>query len=528
MASALRIFFHGKRKPAFLILFLYLWIILILHSCKNDLAITPLLIAAMGLLSLFIAFLILFALQSLPDYQPKTAPRQAGRKDLIKIVSVFLVIFAFYMVCFAGQFPGGMNADISDQLAQAFGETAYNDWHPVLHTLLFMTIPLKLTGSYGFAIFLQLLYFCLAFTYLIYVLYRNGGSRFLLGGVFLYVLVNPFLITYSMYAMKDIAMMIFAIVLVAYYIQIICSKGAWLKRGRNIILFAAAVILCSYMRHNAILFTGPLVLITCLYLILYKNGKTCLPMLCAIAIFFLAVKGLYLCLDVQQPQFRKLETIGLPLSIWANVTYSNPDALPEDVLAFMYEILPQDLEDGVYSVSTGFNSIKSADLISYYRIDEIPYSTVLKKTLQCFYYAPAESLEAFAKLTDIVWETDICVTPVDMFILENDWGSESSPNETILSFVQWLSALLGSGIAGTILGSVGFELLIMILLGTLFLAKNRLAFLHLLPFFCYDFGTMLLLTGRDYRFFLFNLPLWIPIIFLMFRDDTVLSARPAR
>ncbi|MCD8326427.1 MAG: hypothetical protein LUC90_07025 [Lachnospiraceae bacterium] len=431
---------------------------------------------------------------------------------------VLLVFFAFYMICFAGQFPGGVNADINDQLAQALGETGYNDWHPVLHTLLFMTIPLKIVNHYGFIIFLQLLYLCLAFTYLLFVLYQNGGSRFFLAGLCLYILINPFLFTYSVYAMKDIAMMIFAIVLVSYYIQIICTKGSWLCKKRNVFLFAAAVILCSYMRHNAILFTAPLVLITMIYLLHFRHRKSCIAILLSIALLFMCVKGLYACLDVQQPWYRKLEKIGVPLSVWSNVIYSNPSALPEETREFIYQLIPADLEE-MYSVDAGFNSIKSMDLVDYGSIDAISYRDVLKVTWQCFQYAPQETLEALAKLCDIVWEVDVPVSPMDVSIIDNDYGVQSQPVSGASVFVSQLKMLFGSGLLGTLLGSIGFELLIFVILGAVFFSRNRMAVLHLIPFFCYDFGTMLLLTGRDYRFFLFNIPLWIPVIFLMFKDN---------
>ncbi len=277
------------------------------------------------------------------------------------------------------------------------------------------------------------------------------------------------------------------------------------------------MILCSYMRHNAILFTGPLVLITLVYLSRFHYRKTCISILLATAILFAGVKGLYVCLDVQQPWYRKLEKIGVPLSIWSNVIYSNPSALPEETQESIYQLIPADLQD-IYTVDTGFNSIKSMDLVDYGSIDAISYWDILKVTLQCFRYAPQETLEALAKLCDIVWEIDIPVSPMDVSIVDNNYEIQSQPISDAALFVSQLKTLLGSGLLGTLLGSIGFELFIFIILGAVFLSGNRMAVLHLIPFFCYDFGTMLLLTGRDYRFFLFNIPLWIPVIFLMFHD----------
>ncbi len=182
LSQKLKQFFHGIMKLSFLILFVYIWIITILYASKNNLSLTVPFLIIMAFFSLLLTFLILFTLKKLPNLRPEGTFRKVCRKSLLIFFCVFLAFFSFYMVYFAGQFPGGVNADIHDQLAQALGETAYNDWHPVLHTLLFMTIPLQFINRYSFIIFLQLLYLCLAFTYLLFVLYQNGGSKFFLGG----------------------------------------------------------------------------------------------------------------------------------------------------------------------------------------------------------------------------------------------------------------------------------------------------------------------------------------------------------
>ena len=59
MSIALRNFFHGKMKLAFPVLFLYLWIIFIMYSGKNNLTLTVPLGIIMGLISLLLTFLIL-------------------------------------------------------------------------------------------------------------------------------------------------------------------------------------------------------------------------------------------------------------------------------------------------------------------------------------------------------------------------------------------------------------------------------------------------------------------------------------
>lgn len=42
---------------------------------------------------------------------------------------------------------------------------------------------------------------------------------------------------------------------------------------------------------------------------------------------------------------------------------------------------------------------------------------------------------------------------------------------------------------------------------------------HALPILCYNFGTALLLTGFDFRFFYYTYPVFLPFIFLILRRE---------
>ncbi|MCD8130780.1 MAG: hypothetical protein LUE16_05805 [Lachnospiraceae bacterium] len=514
MVNKIKSFFGDGTKYAFPILFLYLLLYFILLASSNSCAITKAFWIFLGLISLGFSILILSAAKKIGSLKLKSLSYLIDKTSYLQIICVFLISLIVFLFYFSGSFTEmAEGSDVYVQYSQAIGQTPYSNWHPVLHTLLFFTLPLKVIEQYSFIVILQLVYFCLAFTYLIFVLRINGAPRLFLACLCIYIWLNPFLAPYMMSPLKDIAMMIFAILLLAYYIQIICSKAAWLQKKRNLLLFSLVSVACGFMRHNAVLFVAPLVLIVLFYAA--KDKKIRFSLVATILITVFLVKGIYLCLNVESPSQRKVETIGLPLTIWCNVMQTYPSSLPTETQLALYDLIPEEFYDSFY-LSAGFNSIKWNEGMNLDKIDALSYAEVLKYTYQCFRYDPKGSLEALASLTSFVWKMDIS---------DSVYNPLSDTNEAVFpaaaTFVRQLATLFGTGFWGSLFGSYGLELFLMLITGVILLVQNRMSILHVLPFFCYDFGTMLLLTGRDYRFFLFNIPLWLPVLFLMLRDDAM-------
>ena len=71
-------------------------------------------------------------------------------------------------------------------------------------------------------------------------------------------------------------------------------------------------------------------------------------------------------------------------------------------------------------------------------IDGMSYGDVLKYTLQCFRYAPGESIEALAKLTDQVWGITGSEEPKSPFIDDNQYGITPKPVAGVDGFVHQL------------------------------------------------------------------------------------------
>ena len=87
---------------------------------------------------------------------------------------VFSFLFVLYLCCQ----PGAFSVDSIIQYTQAASIEPYNDWHPVLQTLLVFTLPLKLTGSLNSIVLFQIIEFSLVLAYMAYTIAELGSVRF--------------------------------------------------------------------------------------------------------------------------------------------------------------------------------------------------------------------------------------------------------------------------------------------------------------------------------------------------------------
>ncbi len=505
-------------KISFLVLNVYVWFVLAFSSITHKIGMSLLYFISIGIISFILTFLIfkLFSFLFKDKYFENDKAISVKSRRIICLCVLLITLFV-YIMYWLSQYPGSLSNDSYDQYSQAV-DNSYSDWHPVLHTLLFFTLPIKLGGSLALIILMQLIYFSLAFCYLVKVLIKNGIPKLWLIAFCLFVWLNPYLASLLMNAWKDLALLIFSMVLGGYYIQIILSKGEWLKNKFNTVLFAIITVVCIYMRHNAILYVAPLVLLVLFYAV--KKVHIKISIVSLIAVFYVLVQLLYSVMGIASPDKRKLETVGMPATIWCCVMKNNPDALPEHVKEKLYEIAPAEIYQK--SIDGSFNSIKWEKEVDTQVIDDMSYFLVLKLTAHCFISAPKESFYALANLTNVVWglEGEPILSPV---IESNIFNiSKESVSETLeYSFSQYFNTIHSIGLLKTTLSSIGFFTLILIAIGLYLLSFKRFSILHILPLLCYNFGTMLLLSGRDYRFFIFNLVLWLPMVFLMFKDKTV-------
>lgn len=436
------------------------------------------------------------------------------KKWLVFMITAFLTIGVMLIWIFA-YYPGSFSSDSIDQYRQALEEN-YNDWHPAWHTIIFFTLPLKIFGKAAAIIILQNIYFSLLMGYLALTIYEIGDLK----ATFLsisFILLNPYVGHIMLYPWKDVAFALGALFCTVFAIRLVVMEENT-KRTWKLIAFGVALASTTIFRHNAILYTLPLLIA----ISLKTDKKTWLKVTIVTLISFFIIKvPIYNGLNVTKPGKRVLESTGLPLTVIANVVKETPDKLDEELTEFAYTLAAPELWEEKYSCGN-FNSIKWEG-INTSLVDKEGYWGMFKLMLKCFQLSPGASLDAFISLTDVVYGFENG--------LEGNVTTEISGNDYGISYVDNPGKLVemcrevvnnySTFIDGTVFRyfrtyGVCLAVVIVTFLGKLdFKSWNswKRTFM-LIPLLAYDFGTMLLLTGPDSRFFFITF--WVTPLLIVY------------
>ena len=218
-------------------------------------------------------------------------------------------------------------------------------------------------------------------------------------------------------------------------------------------------------------------------------------------LFFVLIKGpFYSFLDTEKPGNRNVEILGLPMTVIGNVVKQDPDALDNEILEFAWQIAsPEDWQTW-YSVGN-FNSLKFTEFCNTQPIEEAGTAKVLSYMFRCFRVSPARSLEGLIGLTmmvyavsgPVIWEP--AIFPPSLYALLNN------------SIVRYMSLYVG----------IPTMICIAVSLSHCRLTKRRdwQRLFVLFALLIHNWGTMLLLTGPDFRFFYMTYPVSAGIVFVM-------------
>lgn len=434
-----------------------------------------------------------------------------------------LIVLGIYYISF---YPGGFSADSINQYREAV-TGQYNDWHPVAQTLFSFKLPLTLTGGWvGSIVLFQILLLAGAVAYGAYTILKHGNIG-LSALYMIYVLVNPVTECMSMYPWKDVPFAITCVIAASYAVNCYFTKGAWIKtRGHQI---AAVIVLAAgtLFRHNAIFFTLPILIAMLLYL--HRKAAVALGV-CFLAIIFIVKVPVYEMMNVEKPKARACESLGTAMTVLGEVAARNPGALSDEAREFMYRVSPKENWENYY-VTGSFNSVKFAANTDYFQIDEEGFFKVLGYAIDAFFKAPKESMRAFISLTDMVYTVTGSVDWINIFpmVIQNDQGIVAGGNPEVLQNVSYVLQI-GLNWFTSIYWYIGVFNLILI---AFTLAKIRWKkkfelrrLLTVLSVLIYNFGTMVLLSGNDFRFFYFSF-LTAPIVLLvLLRDNGADSVDP--
>ena len=470
------------------------------------------------ILSLVICPLVLKLVRKIQFHQPrKSGTTTHSFLWLLLFFLIPLILFlAKYIICY----PGAFSPDSIVQYSQAISNQ-YNDWHPVIQTLLFIKLPLLLTGGWiGSIALFQIVEFSVILAYALYTIRRHTNNLYAILAM-LFIMMNPQTTNMAMYPWKDVSFAMGALLLITYTLRIYFTSGNWIKRPLNLIAFILTATLTTLMRHNALLFTIPL-FIAIAFLIHWKHA---LVILAGVIILIAAIKiPLYSALHVEKSDSRQIETLGLPMNIIGSVaTYAKED-LDEETRTFIYQVAPEEAWEESYTYGD-YNSVKWDDRTNNDIIEEYGAAKVLSMAWRCINNSPNVSLKGLIHLTDAVYTVCDNYRYYDIpMIFENVYGTTQQGIPKLQELNEKMTYRIYKGLPWIFmyLGSMHLVLLISAL------AKCRLnqwndwkKILLILPVFLYNFGTALLLTSASdsSRFFYYTFLILPTLLIFLYKDD---------
>ena len=441
-------------------------------------------------------------------------------------VFCYVLPLAVFLLYYAAYYPGCFSVDSINQYQQVL-TNQYNDWHPVLQTLLAFKIPLLLTGGWvGSIMLFQVVAFAAVLGYCFSIMEGIAGRRFTLVTM-AYILLNPLTGNIAAYPWKDTTFAIGALLSVGFAVRIFESGGSWLRRKRNFALFAAVLAVTTVCRHNGVLFTAPLLLAV----FLQFDRKRVLALILAVAALVLLVKGpLYAALHVEQPGARQVETLGLPMTVIGGAVTMAPEKTDPDILDFAYRIAPKEVWEKSFHRGS-FNSIKWESSSDLSVIEEYGTGKILNMTWRCIRNTPYVSAVSILQLTEGLYaftgRHPASITPAVNG--GNPYGLELSPLiPGAYEFINAAQSYVTKFLPHVFL-YYGTAHLILILTVLAKCRLNRLRdwkkILFVFPVFCYNFGTAVLLSGYEDipRFFYYTLPVLPVLLLFFFREEKEVS-----
>ncbi len=447
------------------------------------------------------------------------------RNKIIWFTVFFVISAAVFGFYYAAEYPGAFSADSITQYAQAMtGE--YNNWHPVLHTLLGFKLPLTLTGGWaGSVVLFQLILFTFAAAYAAYTILRHSNIPYAVLSL-AFILFSPVTAAVSVYPWKDIPFAIMTLLAASYAANAYFTKGEWLKKRSHIVAVIVVLVLATVFRHNAILFTLPMLIAMLLYL---KRKAAIITAVCFAAAIILIEGPLYAMLNVTQPGDRQEEMLGVPVAVIGTVAKKNPNALDQETKQFIYSVAPPETWAKNYVIGN-FNTVKFVPGTNYHKITEAGAPKVIGYMFKCFAKAPKEAFAGLIGATDMVYTVsgdDSCWSDVRPGVVGNQYNIKYHGNQTAKGVVSFIFDRLDIFMRW-IFWYVGAMNLLLITAALARFKPRKSEWKRILPvlsMLMYNFGTMLVLSGDEIRLFYFTFPVTPVLFLLVMREERKASAK---
>lgn len=522
------------KRIAFAVIFIYVLFVLWGQYAQLDTLFPPIPIAlGMVLLAYIITRISVRCIGKITT-KTEELPKTSEIKRLA--IKIFAISFGIMLVGYYSRFPGIYFMDSVYQLNEVM-TGAYDDWHPLLHTLLVYGLPMKI-GCLWLIELLQIVFYCLALTYMICTLRWYACPGKLCWGIFIYLMLQPDTTYILLFPMKDCTFAILTMLLVTQYVHIVCTKGKWLGRNRHIILLSITTVICTIVRHNAVLFTLPFVCAVLCFACKERRRGLVYAVVTIVSIFIIKIP-FYGLFHMQPNEDRVTETMGLPIVMMGNVLTSTPEFMDEETVDFLYTVQEKEIWEEFYKTGD-WNSVKCYDGgADFDVIENAGRGRILGYMLDTLLRCPDQSMRAFNSVTGMVWQIDGRMNWLGSMERYDSNYKGSVYDETAataeldrydieLPLADYIAdsfkiyrEVINASVLKYIFSYVGILNLIMIIacLGKINCAGDMKRILHILPVMAYSYGTALLLSAYDWRFFFYTYGCFFGVVYLLLRDD---------
>lgn len=463
-------------------------------------------------LSFIITFIIWNKLKNIILYNKKD---KISKKEFLLYAFLIISVLVFAIICY---YPGYVYGDTIDQFREV-QNGIYNNWHPVLHTLFLYKLPSLIYNSILFSTIFQCLIIFLIMIYFCYFLRKNFLSFYQTLFVLIIMILNPLFVKYSVCLLKDVLYSWFLFLSTLYVINVVITKGEWIKSNLNKILFIISSLGILCFRHNGIV---PFILMYVSLIIFYPNLRkffsiSLIGIMCA---FFVVTGPVFKFFKIDSKTGGKPEMIGIVMG-QISYYYHNGVISDKNDIELLDEISPIKYWNNNFNPRS-FNVIKWASE-NYQTVVNENFNKIIHLWLKASIEYPALFIKSYVNMTSPIWETTQNILVVNASDYNNELimskGNLKSFSENNLNiFRDYTNKLNGTPLRWLFV-SIGEALLLIILGAFIVLNRAKWNIKSLLPFVMVLVNTlviMFMITGEEIRFVYSQAICVIPLLIYSF------------
>lgn len=453
-----------------------------------------------GVCFFVIEFVFYFLWKKLSTFELKNPTSKILKREffvyaLVIIVPLIISVIAYY--------PAFATFDTVDQWNQV--QTGiYNNWHPVMHTLLFIKIPTMIHNS----MLSVSIYHCVfIFAILMYFSYccRKNYLDFKQTTLALVLITfNPLFIKYAVNILKDIPYSWSVFLTTLFLINISKSDGEWLKNHINKVFFILSSLGILFLRHNGIV---PFALMFIALIIFYPKIRKffAITFISILVGNYIITGPIYELAGINGKNGGRAEMVGV---VMGNLSYyyNNSAEFTDNEKELLFTISPE-RNWKLYYNPKNFNHIKYS-YPNFTGLVEENFEDIIKLWFKKTIQNPDLFIQSWLNVTSSIWQMKANISDIDYSIknLETEItkkGELRIISNKVLEEVVEYNVLVTSSPLKWLFADFGEGLFLIICALAIVIKKTRFNLRKCIPFIPVVINTlviMLLITGEEYRF----------------------------